>query len=75
MNQYNMVIYKKMLFNYIYFFNNHFHFLAMIMRPKKHNKPNKSPILVALHGAGVEANAEFWTNAYPKQEFSWVNIK
>lgn len=47
----------------------------MIMHPKKHNKPNKSPILVALHGAGVEANAEFWTNAYPKQEFSWVNVK
>ncbi|CAB4492540.1 hypothetical protein RhiirA1_538356 [Rhizophagus irregularis] len=45
---------------------------AMIMHPKKHNKPNKSPILVALHGAGVEANAEFWTNAYPKQEFSWI---
>jgi hypothetical protein len=47
-------------------------FLAMVMHPKKSNKPNKTPILVALHGAGVEADAEFWTDAYPKQEFSWV---
>ena len=46
----------------------------MIMHPKKSSKPNKVPILVALHGAGVEADAEFWTDAYPKQEFSWVDI-
>ncbi|CAI2175803.1 10972_t:CDS:10 [Funneliformis geosporum] len=45
---------------------------AMIMHPKESSAPNKAPILVALHGAGVEANVEFWTNAYPKQKNSWI---
>ncbi|CAG8515817.1 2966_t:CDS:10 [Funneliformis caledonium] len=45
---------------------------AMIMHPKESITPNKAPILVALHGAGVEADVEFWTNAYPKQRCSWV---
>ncbi|CAG8489151.1 15329_t:CDS:10 [Acaulospora morrowiae] len=35
-------------------------------------RPKKCPILVALHGAGAEAEDNFWISAYKKQKNAWV---
>lgn len=32
------------------------------------------PIIVALHGAGVEAENPVWPASYKKQEFAWVSL-
>ncbi|KNC98636.1 uncharacterized protein SPPG_06318 [Spizellomyces punctatus DAOM BR117] len=47
---------------------------AMARPPKKAcaDRQTKCPIVLALHGAGVEASSEFWTNAYRQQENAWV---
>ncbi|KAJ3326374.1 hypothetical protein HDU76_012977 [Blyttiomyces sp. JEL0837] len=37
------------------------------------NKGEKNcPVVLALHGAGVEASLEFWTNAYKQQDYAWT---
>ncbi|CAG8683090.1 32561_t:CDS:10, partial [Racocetra persica] len=45
---------------------------AMAIPPSKLCQPYRCPILVALHGAGVEANSEFWITAYKRQQNAWV---
>jgi hypothetical protein len=30
------------------------------------------PVVVALHGAGVEVTSEFWLNAYRQQNYAWI---
>ncbi|CAH1756508.1 258_t:CDS:10 [Entrophospora sp. SA101] len=45
---------------------------AMAMPPISPVENAKCPILVALHGAGVEANTKFWLNAYPQQKNAWI---
>jgi hypothetical protein len=32
----------------------------------------KCAILLALHGAGVDAASPFWVNAFNRQDFAWV---
>jgi hypothetical protein len=44
----------------------------MAKRPLVLNTEENKPIIVALHGAGVEADSEFWTNSIPTQKSSWV---
>ncbi|OZJ04129.1 hypothetical protein BZG36_02819 [Bifiguratus adelaidae] len=46
---------------------------AMLKSPKVDciKQQCHAPIL-ALHGAGVEADSEFWTEEIPQQELSWV---
>ncbi|CAJ0627678.1 261_t:CDS:2, partial [Entrophospora sp. SA101] len=44
----------------------------MAMPPISPVENAKCPILVALHGAGVEANTKFWLNAYPQQKNAWI---
>ncbi|KAL1923835.1 uncharacterized protein VTP21DRAFT_8815 [Calcarisporiella thermophila] len=41
-------------------------------RPPLQPSVSTSPILVALHGAGVEASMPFWTSAYRQQKNMWV---
>jgi hypothetical protein len=48
--------------------------VAMAKRPNVLNADENKPIIVALHGAGVEADSEFWTNSIPAQKSSWVSI-
>ncbi|CAG8689132.1 15893_t:CDS:10, partial [Dentiscutata heterogama] len=45
---------------------------AMAIPPLEPCHPHKCPILVALHGAGVETQSEFWTDAYKRQKNAWV---
>ncbi|KAJ3388598.1 hypothetical protein HDU92_001416 [Lobulomyces angularis] len=33
---------------------------------------NKCPVIIALHGAGVEASSEFWTNALKQRSDCWI---
>ncbi|KAJ3283781.1 hypothetical protein HDU79_008768 [Rhizoclosmatium sp. JEL0117] len=48
---------------------------AMALPP---NKPCSSvgearcPVILALHGAGVEAESPFWTEAYKRQDYAWI---
>lgn len=46
----------------------------MAKRPLVLNRDADKPIIVALHGAGVEADSEFWINSIPAQKFSWVTL-
>ncbi|CAG8492394.1 12560_t:CDS:10, partial [Gigaspora rosea] len=45
---------------------------AMAIPPLGPCHPHKCPVLVALHGAGVETESEFWVNAYKRQQSAWV---
>ncbi|CAG8568986.1 1077_t:CDS:10 [Cetraspora pellucida] len=45
---------------------------AMAIPSSEPCKPYKCPILVALHGAGVEADSEFWITAYKRQKSAWI---
>lgn len=47
----------------------------MAKRPRTLNREHDKPIIVALHGAGVEADSEFWINSLPPQRSSWVRTK
>jgi hypothetical protein len=49
-------------------------YIAMAKRPITLNRHADKPIIVALHGAGVEADADFWVNSIPAQPSSWVII-
>lgn len=51
------------------------YFKAMAKRPHTLNRDQNKPIIVALHGAGVEADSEFWINSLPPQRSSWVRTK
>ncbi|KAI8619925.1 hypothetical protein BC830DRAFT_1101631 [Chytriomyces sp. MP71] len=48
---------------------------AMALPPNKEcsvaNQAN-CPVILALHGAGVEASNPFWTEAYKRQDYAWV---
>ncbi|KAI9333717.1 hypothetical protein BDR26DRAFT_868064 [Obelidium mucronatum] len=33
---------------------------------------NNCPVILALHGAGVEAENPFWTEAYKRQDYAWI---
>ncbi|KAJ3218634.1 hypothetical protein HDU67_004687 [Dinochytrium kinnereticum] len=48
---------------------------AMARPPKKAcslgPKPS-CPVVLALHGAGVEAASPFWTDAYRRQDYAWL---
>lgn len=35
-------------------------------------KDQKFPVVIALHGSGVEADFPFWTNAYTQQQNAWI---
>ncbi|KAI8812023.1 hypothetical protein BJ742DRAFT_794536 [Cladochytrium replicatum] len=41
-------------------------------RPCSTSKRDRCPVLLALHGSGVEAVSTWWTNAYQQQEEAWV---
>ncbi|RUP51139.1 hypothetical protein BC936DRAFT_149748 [Jimgerdemannia flammicorona] len=50
---------------------------AMAIPPRKLFRPSTDssippPIVVALHGAGVEAESSFWTGAYRRQKAAWI---
>ncbi|RUS17630.1 hypothetical protein BC937DRAFT_89702 [Endogone sp. FLAS-F59071] len=49
---------------------------AMAKPPRALFRPSADvlppPILVATHGAGVEAEWPFWTDAYARQEAAWI---
>ncbi|KAJ3196267.1 hypothetical protein HK101_009532 [Irineochytrium annulatum] len=47
---------------------------AMARPPKKgcRTSETRCPVVLALHGAGVEASSPFWTQAYRQQEYSWL---
>ncbi|KAI9202381.1 uncharacterized protein BJ171DRAFT_514823 [Polychytrium aggregatum] len=48
---------------------------AMVRPPARScvsDATQKCPVLLALHGAGVEASAQFWTNAYRQQKYAWT---
>ncbi|KAK4520458.1 uncharacterized protein ATC70_007970 [Mucor velutinosus] len=45
---------------------------AMAKRPHVLNSNASKPILVALHGAGVETDSSFWINSIPAQKQCWV---
>ncbi|GAN06545.1 transmembrane protein [Mucor ambiguus] len=45
---------------------------AMAKRPHVLNSNTSKPILVALHGAGVEADSSFWINSIPAQKHCWI---
>ncbi|KAJ3076034.1 hypothetical protein HDU98_005983 [Podochytrium sp. JEL0797] len=32
----------------------------------------KCPVILALHGAGVEAENPFWTEAFKRQDYAWI---
>jgi hypothetical protein len=48
-------------------------YVAVAKRPLILNVDEKKPIIVALHGAGVEADSKFWVDSVPAQKFCWVN--
>ncbi|KAI8094838.1 Alpha/Beta hydrolase protein [Gilbertella persicaria] len=45
---------------------------AMAKRPLALNADQNKPLIVALHGAGVEADSRFWTDSIPAQKSSWI---
>ncbi|CAO0800828.1 unnamed protein product [Mucor circinelloides] len=45
---------------------------AMAKRPHVLNSDASKPILVALHGAGVETDSSFWINSIPTQKHCWI---
>ncbi|KAG2207488.1 hypothetical protein INT47_004236 [Mucor saturninus] len=45
---------------------------AMAKRPDILTSNPKKPIIIALHGAGVEADSSFWTKSIPTQPSSWI---
>ncbi|RHZ56847.1 hypothetical protein Glove_396g73 [Diversispora epigaea] len=45
---------------------------AMVSPPIESCHPEKCPILVALHGSGDEAESEFWTSAFKRQQNAWI---
>ncbi|KAI8642213.1 hypothetical protein BD408DRAFT_416979 [Parasitella parasitica] len=45
---------------------------AMAKRPHLLNSEANKPIIVALHGAGVEADSSFWIDSIPTQKHSWI---
>ncbi|CAG8432933.1 6079_t:CDS:10 [Diversispora eburnea] len=45
---------------------------AMALPPIESCHPEKCPILVALHGSGVEVESEFWTSAFKRQQNAWI---
>lgn len=49
--------------------------LVMAKRPDILNSYPNKPIIIALHGAGVEADSTFWTRSITRQQSSWLNIK
>lgn len=47
----------------------------MARRPSILNPDADKPVIVALHGAGVEAGSKFWITSIPQQKYSWVRKK
>ncbi|KAG0171994.1 hypothetical protein DFQ30_011370 [Apophysomyces sp. BC1015] len=45
---------------------------AMARRPKVLDSDVNKPIILAVHGAGVEANTEFWTDSIQQQHSVWI---
>ncbi|KAJ3417002.1 hypothetical protein HDV05_007484 [Chytridiales sp. JEL 0842] len=46
---------------------------AMARPPSEPCVPRKGcPIVLALHGAGVEASMPFWTEAFQRQKYAWL---
>ncbi|KAF7725436.1 hypothetical protein EC973_009610 [Apophysomyces ossiformis] len=45
---------------------------AMAKRPRRLNSDRNKPIILALHGAGVEASEFFWTSSIKQQEYVWI---
>ncbi|KAI8833518.1 hypothetical protein BJ741DRAFT_551218 [Chytriomyces cf. hyalinus JEL632] len=55
-------------------YDNSVHY-AMALPPKKPCSvvgEANCPIVLALHGAGVEASSPFWTEAYKQQDYAWI---
>ncbi|KAI8992141.1 hypothetical protein BDF20DRAFT_832121 [Mycotypha africana] len=48
---------------------------AMAKRPNTLTTSTTKPVIVALHGAGVEADSEFWTDSVPTQKTSWYILQ
>ncbi|KAL9541721.1 hypothetical protein MBANPS3_008961 [Mucor bainieri] len=46
--------------------------LAMAKRPHVLNSNASKPIIVALHGAGVETDSSFWIDSIPAQKHCWI---
>jgi hypothetical protein len=46
---------------------------AVVKRPRILNRDANKPIIVALHGAGVEADSAFWITSIPAQKYAWVS--
>lgn len=44
----------------------------MAKRPHLLNSDVDKPIIVALHGAGVEADSSFWIDSIPRQKYCWI---
>ena len=51
-----------------------FEILAMAVPPLVTCSSEGCPVLLALHGAGVEASSPSWTDSYQRQNHSWVFI-
>ncbi|KAJ3300309.1 hypothetical protein HK104_002128 [Borealophlyctis nickersoniae] len=48
---------------------------AMVRPPKRTCTTfpeKKCPVMLTLHGAGVEAASTYWTDAYKQQEYAWL---
>ncbi|KAJ3406170.1 hypothetical protein HDV05_006128 [Chytridiales sp. JEL 0842] len=49
---------------------------AMAKPPKQpctaYNKRGRCPVVLALHGSGVEVSSAFWTDAYKPQNYAWI---
>ncbi|KAI8905029.1 hypothetical protein EDD86DRAFT_212102 [Gorgonomyces haynaldii] len=47
---------------------------SMVKAPKMvcASEETKCPVVVALHGAGVDVSSEFWISAVNQQDFAWV---
>ncbi|CAG8609169.1 1551_t:CDS:2, partial [Acaulospora colombiana] len=45
--------------------------LYYMVKPPKRPSPS-TPVIVALHGAGVEASHSFWTSSIPQRDESWI---
>jgi hypothetical protein len=77
------VQYGNVSFKIMSFLHNHnpvhhhvLFFSAMAKPPSEltSSTSNPPPIIIALHGAGVDADNPAWTDSYRKQEFAWVSI-
>lgn len=44
----------------------------MARRPSILSPDAGKPVIVALHGAGVEADSKFWIDSIPQQKSTWV---